>query len=83
MIAIGGYLTGKGVTLTDSPAVTGVILIPLGAIMLLVSFITASTFVSREFMAYEIIIIVLIYFICMIGIGAYLTGRGVKEIMKR
>ena len=51
--------------------------------MLLVSFITASTFVSREFMAYEIIIIVLIYFICMIGIGAYLTGRGVKEILKR
>ncbi len=83
MIAIGGYLTGKGVTLTDSPAVTGVILVPLGAIMLLVSFITASTFVSREFMAYEIIIIVLIYFICMIGIGAYLTGRGVKEILKR
>ncbi|NQE45723.1 hypothetical protein C5S31_06865 [ANME-1 cluster archaeon GoMg2] len=83
MIAIGGYLTGKGVTLTDSPAVTGVILVPLGAIMLLVSFITASTFVSREFMAYEIIMIVLIYFICMIGIGAYLTGRGVKEILKR
>lgn len=82
MVEIGGYLTGRGVTLTATPKVTGAILTPIGVVMLVFSFITASTFVSGEFMPYGSFVIVLLYFICMIGIGGYLTGRGVAEILK-
>ncbi len=83
MIGIGGYLTGKGVTLTAYPKITGFILTPIGAFMLLFSFITATGFVSGDFMADETFIIRIIYFICMIGIGGYLTGRGASEISKK
>jgi len=83
MIEIGGYLTSKGVALMDRPMVTGIILTPIGAVMLLYSFITASVFVSSEFMDQNTLIIVLIYFMCMVGIGGYLTGRGVSQLLKR
>ena len=83
MIGIGGYLTGKGVTLTDSPKITGLILTPIGVFMLLFSFITANNIVGGEFITDESFIISFIFFICMIGIGLYLTGRGTSEIMKR
>jgi predicted nucleic acid-binding Zn ribbon protein len=82
MIGIGGYLTGKGVPLTAYPKITGLILTPIGVIMLLFSFITANAFVSGEFIADDTIIIIIriIYFICMIGIGGYLIGKGVSEL---
>lgn len=83
MIGIGGYLTGKGVTLTDYPKITGLILTLLGALMLLFSFIIARGFVSGEFTTDEAFVIRIIYFICMIGIGGYLAGRGVSEISKK
>jgi hypothetical protein len=83
MIGIGGYLTGKGLMLTDYPKITGLVLTPLGAFMLLFSFIIASGFVSGEFMADETFVVRIIYFICMIGIGGYLTGRGASGISKR
>jgi hypothetical protein len=83
MIGIGSYLTGKGVSLTAYPKITGLILIPIGAFMLLFSFITATGFVSGDFIADETFIIRIIYFICMIGIGSYLTGRGASEISKK
>lgn len=83
MIGIGGYLTEKGVTLTDYPKITGLILTPLGAFMLLFSFIIASGFVSGEVMADETFVVRIIYFICMIGIGGYLTGRGASGISKK
>jgi len=82
MIGIGGYLTGKGVPLTAYPKITGLILTPIGAIMLLFSFITANAFVSSEFIADDTIIILIriIYFVCMIGIGGYLIGKGVSVL---
>jgi len=83
MIGIGVYLTGKGVTLTDYPKITGLILTPLGAFMLLFSFIIASGFVSGEVMADETFVVRIIYFISMIGIGGYLTGRGASGISKK
>ena len=86
MIGIGGYLTEKGVMLINYPKVTGGILIPIGAIMLLFSFTLANKFVSGEFsMAKETLtfVIRIVFFVCMIGIGGYLTGRGASEIMKK
>jgi hypothetical protein len=83
MIGIGCYLTEKGVMLTDYPKITGLVLTPLGALMLLFSFIIASEFVSGGFMADETFVIRIIYFICMIGIGGYLTRRGASEISKK
>jgi hypothetical protein len=81
MIGIGGYLTGKGVPLTAYPKITGLILTTIGVIMLLFSFITANAFVSGEFIADGMFIIIrIIYFICMIGIGGYLIGKGVSEL---
>lgn len=81
MIGIGGYLTGKGVPLTAYPKITGLILTPIGVIMLLFSFITANAFVSGKFIADDMFIIIrIIYFICMIGIGGYLIGKGVSEL---
>jgi hypothetical protein len=81
MIGIGGYLTGKGVPLTAYPKITGLILTPIGVIMLLFSFITANAFVSGEFIADDMFIIIrIIYFICMIGIGGYLIGKGVSDL---
>ena len=80
MIGIGGYLTGKGVTLMPYPKFTGLVLTAIGAFMLLYSFIIANAFVSGEFRADETFIIRIIYFVCMIGIGGYLTGKGVSEI---
>ena len=83
MIAIGAYLTGKGVTLIDYGKITGAVLIPMGVLMLLYSFITANEFVSGSYMADESFIIRLIFFICMIAVGGYLTTRGITEIMKK
>jgi len=83
MIEIGGYLTGRGVTLSNCPTVTGVVLTPIGAAMLIFSFITASVFVTVEFRDFDTFIVIISYFICMIGIGGYLTGRGISEILKR
>lgn len=86
MIGIGGYVTEKGAMLTGYPKVTGGILTPIGVIMLLFSFVMANEFVSGEFsMAKETLTFTMriIFFICMIGVGAYLTGRGASEIMKK
>jgi len=80
MIGIGIYLMGKGVTLTAYPKITGLVLTAIGAFMLLFSFMSANAFVSGEFMADETFIIRIIYFVCMVGIGGYLTGKGVSEI---
>ena len=54
--------------------------------MLLFSFIMANKFVSGEFSMATgtlIFIIRIVFFICMIGIGGYLTGRGALEVMKK
>jgi hypothetical protein len=86
MSGIGGYVTEKGVILTNYPKITGSILTPIGVIMLLFSFTMANEFVSGEFsMAKETLafVIRIIFFVCMIGVGAYLTGRGASEIMKK
>ena len=86
IIGISGYLTGEGVTLANYPKITGSILTLIGAIMLLFSFLMANKFVSGEFsMATETLIFMIriVFFICMIGIGGYLTGRGALEIMKK
>ena len=80
MIVIGFYLTGKGVMLIAYPKITGLVLTAIGAFMLIFSFMSANAFVSGEFMANETFIIRIIYFVCMVGIGGYLTGKGVSEI---
>ena len=80
MIVIGIYLTGKGVMLIAYPKITGLVLTAIGAFMLIFSFMSANAFVSGEFMADETFIIRIIYFVCMVGIGGYLTGKGVSEI---
>jgi len=80
MIVIGFYLTGKGVMLIAYPKITGLVLTAIGAFMLIFSFMSANAFVSGEFMADETFIIRIIYFVCMVGIGGYLTGKGVSEI---
>lgn len=80
MIVIGIYLTGKGVMLIGYPKITGLVLTAIGAFMLIFSFMSANAFVSGEFMADETFIIRIIYFVCMVGIGGYLTGKGVSEI---
>jgi hypothetical protein len=80
MIGIGGYLTEKGATLTENPRIIGIILTPIGLFMLCSSFIIANMFVNGEFMfdeSFLIFFIEIIFFICMIGIGGYLTGKGV------
>ena len=54
--------------------------------MLLFSFITANKFVSGEFSVIKdtlTFIIRIIFFICMIGIGGYLTGKGASEIARK
>jgi len=77
MIGIGGYLIGKGATLAENSKIIGIILTPVGLFMLCFIFIIANTFVNGEFMLDELLFIKILFFFCMIGIGGYLTGKGV------
>jgi hypothetical protein len=103
MLGIGGYLTGKGVTLTKEvkpgqPAekatltkesrIIGGILAAIGLYMLIVTYMKANAYVNAEFAGNESFLLLLfksiftriLFFVCMIGIGGYLTGKGVGLI---
>ncbi|ODS39114.1 MAG: hypothetical protein A7316_00485 [Candidatus Altiarchaeales archaeon WOR_SM1_86-2] len=80
MIGVGYYLTKKGIELVGSK-VSGIVTAPIGIGMLLYSFITANKFVGGHISIGEHFIDVrFFFFILMVAIGVYLSGRGAAEL---
>ncbi|MEM1575960.1 MAG: hypothetical protein QXT98_00425 [Archaeoglobaceae archaeon] len=83
MLAIGGYLTSKGVSLVDYPELCGLLTIPIGVVILILSFNTANNILSSEFdPEVYLILIKMLFIFFMVLIGSYLTGKGIQEILK-
>jgi hypothetical protein len=76
ILLLGGWLTGRAVGLIRRPRLTGLVLAPVGVGGLVVVFLTANRFVSG---AIDLgpVPIKLAFFVYMLALGFYLTGRGV------
>ena len=56
----------------------GIILATIGVVLLIVSFGLAFLFAFSEFKDYNVLITRIIFLICMIGIGSYITEKAVE-----